>query len=439
MRLLHLSDIHFKEPDCLTPRTDPERPYRTRLQEDLVGLCGAKPVDAILVTGDIAFKGHPSEYEAAEEWLKGLAAACGCRPERIYVVPGNHDVDRGVCARSKVIAGAQKAIADAPPLEREREFRAQLRDEETGPALFRPLAAYNSFAAPFGCFIRPDQPFWVHDLDDLGGGVTLRLHGLTTTLISGLGGRDDRAGGLYLSPLQTVLDPLPDVLNLVMAHHPPRWLMDETDVDDAVNDRAPLQFFGHEHRQRCVPTDGYVRFSAGAVNPERHEHDWKPGYNVIDIDVVGAGPSRVVRVKAHVRQLQRSPERFVALVNKHGQDVWVQDILFPRLATHVALPAQALRSGETSLELDAPAAAGPLVALHPEVTMSSPITKGLVYRFWNLPDSQKRDLMLRLNLISPTEPGLSDDEMYDRGLRLAASQGRLEELAVEVSALEQQG
>ncbi|WP_157275348.1 hypothetical protein [Pelomonas sp. Root1444] len=36
----------------------------------------------------------------------------------------------------------------------------------------------------------------------------------------------------------------------------------------------------------CIPTDGYMRFSAGAANPERHEHDWKPGYIVIGLEVL---------------------------------------------------------------------------------------------------------------------------------------------------------
>jgi len=278
MRLLHLSDIHFKEPDCLNPQTDPERPYRTRLKADLVELCAEKRVDAILVSGDIAFKGHSAEFAVADAWLKELASASDCRPDRIYVVPGNHDVDRSVCRGSTAISDAQAAIANAHNLSRETVLRTRLRDGESGAALFKPLTAYNAFASPLGCYVGPAQPYWFYDLDDLGGGVTLRLHGLTSTLISGLEDRDAQPGRLYLSPLQTVLDPKPDVLNLVMSHHPPRWFLDEDAVDGAVNDRAPLQFFGHEHRQRCIPTDGYIRFSAGAVNPERNEPEWKPGY-----------------------------------------------------------------------------------------------------------------------------------------------------------------
>lgn len=435
MRLLHLSDIHFREPDCLDPPTDPERPYRTRLLSDLVPLCAGKPVDAILVGGDIAFKAHPAEFEVATTWLKDVADRIGCRHDRIYVVPGNHDVDRATCRSSMAIANAQGAIAQAQQHRREATLRAQLKDSEAGTALFRPLAAYNAFASPFGCYVSPSKPYWTYTLDDFGEGVTLRLHGLTSTLISGLDDRDGAPGRLYLSPLQTVLDPEPDILNLVMSHHPPHWFLDCDDVDDAVNDRAPLQFFGHEHRQRCTQTPGYVRFSAGALHPDRNEPNWKPGYNLIDLEVIGEGQQRVVRVRAHVRQLQKNPERFIALTTPQGQDVWVSDIMFPKHATNVVNPAHA----QSAMAVEAPTAAPIPVASPEEVAMSSPSTKGLVFRFWNLADSQKREVMRKLELIVDDDSDLSDEEFYDRGLRLAAQRGQLEELAREVAILQQQG
>ena len=71
--------------------------------------------------------------------------------------------------------------------------------------------------------------------------------------------------------------------------------------------------------------------------------------------------------------------------------------------------------------------------------MSSLNTKGLVYWFWNLSDSQKREIMFKLKLITQEDLALNDEELYDRGLRLAAKQGLLEVLTREVDALQQQG
>lgn len=200
-------------------------------------------MEAIFVSGDIAYKGDSLEYDAALTWLKELAAGTGCPLGRIFVIPGNHDIDRSVSSNAPAVRNAQSAIANAPNDKRERELRTQIDDQETGSALFKPLAAYNEFAKLFSCQVySPDRLYWKQDLP-LEDGVHLRVHGLTSTLLSGANGGDDNRESLYLSPLQTVLDPVDDIVNLVMRHHPPDWFMDQDEVDDAVHTRAAIRFF----------------------------------------------------------------------------------------------------------------------------------------------------------------------------------------------------
>lgn len=235
MLILHISDIHFRAPNCVNPDLDPDRPYRTRMVQDArARIATLGPVGAILVGGDIAFKGDPQEYAAAFAWFEELAEACGCSIERVFVIPGNHDVDRSLIARSPSTRNAQQAIQQAAPHHRERELRTQFTDPDTGRALLMPLAAYNDFAKLFNCQVYPpERLYWKQDLQ-LAGGVHLRIYGLTSTLLSGAVGQDDTRDSLYLSPLQTVLDPIDDVVNLVLCHHPPDWFMDQDDVHDAI-------------------------------------------------------------------------------------------------------------------------------------------------------------------------------------------------------------
>jgi 3',5'-cyclic AMP phosphodiesterase CpdA len=311
MLLLHISDIHFRAPDCVNPDLDPDRPYRTRMVQDArarIGQLG--PVDALLIGGDVAFKGDPQEYAAALVWFKELADACGCPLERVFVIPGNHDVDRSVIGRSPAVRNAQAAIMRADPHRRERELRTQFGDPDTGRALLAPLAAYNDFAKLFSCQIySPEHLYWKQDLP-LEGGVHLRIYGLTSALLSGAGGQDDTRESLYLSPLQTVLDPVDDVVNLVMCHHPPDWFMDQDEVSDAICGRAAIHLFGHKHRQRLAKDDSYIRFSAGAVNPDRYEAGWLPGYNLIDVRVLGEGRHRMLAIEAHLLQWQANPDQY---------------------------------------------------------------------------------------------------------------------------------
>lgn len=371
--------------------------------------------------------------------IRGLGAD-ECARERIYVVPGNHDVDRGVCAKSLAIANAQAAIAGATGEDREGVMKGQLADADVGQSLFKPLEAYNEFAAYFDCCVFPDRPFW-RDEVDIGGGVRLRLFGLTSTLISGLGGRDDAPGRLYLGRLQTVLNPDPDVVNLVLCHHPPSWFIDADDTDDNVNSRAKLQFFGHEHRQRCTPTAAYMRFQAGAVNPDLRESDWKPGYNLLNVTVSGDGFDRTLDVCAYVRHFQKAPEMFVALHQDRFQSEWTHRMPIPHLAAFKAPVVPVVEPSPlhhvtkvAAAAHDAAAAAHAVAKL--EVPMPRPPTRNLIYRFWDLSIGERREVTLKIGLISEGDLAVPEPERYTKALKVAAVRGLLEELAGEIERIE---
>ena len=438
MLLLHVSDIHFRLPYCRSPDQDPNRPYRTLVLQDVrarVTELGTS-ADAILIGGDIAFEGAQEEYEAAMDWFRELAHVSGCELDRIFTVPGNHDVNREVTRSKPAVRNAQSAIARADCRRREREFLSQIRDEHTACALLSPLTEYNSFAKHFNCQVYlPDRLHWKQDLE-LENGATLRMHGLTSTLLSGPEGKSDTRGELYLSPLQTVLDPVDDVVNLVLCHHPPDWLMDQDEVEDAISSRAAIHMFGHKHRQRITQDPGYVRFNAGAVNPERNEKRWQPGYNLVDIRVEGFGQERKLMIEAHLLQWQSSPDQFRPVLTKDREPVFRHSIRFPGTQPD---RRNAISVGARTVDAQAASAtrgaAVPLERLDVDVeaTMGDKNTRDLVYRFWCLTMSQRREIALRLGLIGTEEIDIPEPERYSRALIRAGKRGELEKLAHEVA------
>src|SRR5262245_10776455 len=95
---VHLSDIHVGHGDK-SHGWDQEL-VLDRLVEDLPKAreLGAPQPDALLVTGDVAFSGagrSADEYERAEKRLLQIGGAVGLGADRIFTVPGNHDVNRG--------------------------------------------------------------------------------------------------------------------------------------------------------------------------------------------------------------------------------------------------------------------------------------------------------------------------------------------------------
>jgi len=426
MLLLHLSDIHFRHPVCNSD-SDPDRPFRTRLIQDArerVKKLG--PVDAILVGGDIAFAGKPEEYQAALKWLFELADACGCDHSRIYVIPGNHDVDQDVIKKDVSVQNAQRAIISAS--NKERELLRQLQHVETGPALLRPIGAYNDFAGRFSAAIfAPERVFWKADLP-LADGVMLRIHGLNSTILSGSHtpeGRNDVERDLYVEPRQTALDPVDNVVNLVMCHHPPDWLTDADRFSDDVKGRASVHLFGHKHRQRIDRDPNYVTFSAGAVNPDRQERGWSPGYNIVRLALgTDAAGAPKLTVEAHLLEWQMSPEGFRPILD-HGKDVHLWDVrlrnIHPRPPAPVAAPA-------------APVADPPPGGM--EAVMSEDRARSIVLRFWNLDMSDRREISRKLKLTEPAEAGLPPSERFGRALLRAGQLNLLDELDREIAKKE---
>ncbi|MBY4803055.1 metallophosphoesterase [Burkholderia cepacia] len=433
MRILHLSDIHFRAPECLDPDHDRDKPYRTRLERHLTGRVAAMgSIDAIMVGGDIAYQGDPREYEVARAWLLDLAAKCGCDSASIWVVPGNHDVNRKSCEDAPTM-NAQAMIFQAQSEDdRLWMLRKQLNHNVTGQALFHGHAAYNEFAAKMSCQVYPGHLYWKQERE-LGPGVTLRIHGLTSTLLSGRNGANDLRGSLYLSPLQTI-DPSPNVVNLTICHHPPDWLIDGDDVEDMLNERVMFQVFGHKHRQRIDETMTYVRWSAGSVNPSHAEKQFEPSYNIIELNVAGEGAERRIDVASHLYRYQPRPEGFQPIRKNDGQEVFRHWIPFPaeeasgertggivKAVTPEAFKAQSTASASCT---DA------------EASMGDAKTRHLVDRFWDLDSSDRREIALELDLISDSEIDLPEPHRYGVALIRASERGLLDRLEQLVDARE---
>lgn len=259
----------------------------------------------------------------------------------------------------------------------------------------------------------------------------LRLYGLTSTLLSRVRGLDDAPRNLYLSPLQTVLNRLDGVVNLVMCHHPPDWFKDHDNVDDAICGRAGIHLFGHRHRQRLIRDPSYARFSAGAVNPDRNEAGWEPGYNIIQLSTTESNGTRLLDIQAHLRVWQASPDMFRARMASPTDDVFRYQIPIrgaqPTRRPMVSPVPVPVRTETSVVVAD---------ATDVEATMSGQRSRNLVLRFWDLASSARRDIALSLGLISAEEIQLPEPERYGRALRRAGERGQLEQLAAEIEKKE---
>ena len=426
MLILHISDIHFRSPDCQDPPNDPEQPYRTALVNDVRTRAKDGAVDAIFVTGDIAFGGVPEEYAAALAWLSNLAEAARCTLDKIFVVPGNHDVNRDLIKKSPATQNAQAFIAEARNID--SECTRQFRDADTSRALLAPLQAYNEFAKEFNCQVLPASLCWRQDLE-LGGGIWLRIHGMTSTVLSGAvqpgGDQNDPRTFLYLPRSQIVLDPVPGFVNAVLCHHPPDWFRNQDEINTAVNGRAIMQFFGHKHLRRLNRDIEYVRVSAGAVSPERDKPQWSPGYNLVEIKVAQGDTRKHIEFIITSLNWQENPDMFVPALDLNRQAVFSYSIPLPD-------------DGSTVPTIDiTPAAASVPPAIVAEVQVSTERSRNIIRRFWQLTVGQRFEIATSLGLIDPLAAAdHSELELYEGIFRRAAERDLLDQLIDQVERME---
>jgi len=92
---LHLSDLHFQKKDEYNRRVVLEalwqdiRERATRISSHL------EKIDFICITGDIAYHGKTEEYElAVEEFFGLLLDYTGLGWDKLFIVPGNHDINQ---------------------------------------------------------------------------------------------------------------------------------------------------------------------------------------------------------------------------------------------------------------------------------------------------------------------------------------------------------
>jgi DNA repair exonuclease SbcCD nuclease subunit len=107
--ILHLSDLHLGElaPNDITEEFKSEivpiaeRPSRYNiLQRTLKELCSrldSGQLSAVIISGDTTVRNREDGFKKLEEVLSCLGPQCP-EPDRIVVVPGNHDVQRDVIA-----------------------------------------------------------------------------------------------------------------------------------------------------------------------------------------------------------------------------------------------------------------------------------------------------------------------------------------------------
>ena len=89
-QILHISDLHITEKESFDTNVVLD-PLIDRIKKDQKS--GLKP-EIVVVSGDIANTGVKAEYELAKKFFDKVLECLKIGPEGLFIVPGNHDVNR---------------------------------------------------------------------------------------------------------------------------------------------------------------------------------------------------------------------------------------------------------------------------------------------------------------------------------------------------------
>ncbi len=241
LRILHLSDLHFR-------KSDPDD--RDRALRALLGTLGdwqkaGRPPEVVLISGDLVEHGDPAAYATVGRFLDRLRAACGGLPAaRIFVVPGNQDVQRAAGRRlQRILLTAEDAAAFfGAPEER------TLHNKK--------LAAYTAFV---DTYFGPGRAARTTHLLDLAG-LTVGIGTFCTAWFSQDGDDSDReclfVGESVLLHAERELAAAD--LSIAVCHHPPDWLhpIERAAVTAILGQSFHLLCHGHLRTQRPTEWQG---------------------------------------------------------------------------------------------------------------------------------------------------------------------------------------
>lgn len=235
-----------------------------------------EPLRFIIVTGDIAFRGKPREYDRAEDFLRRLLDITDLLPNRLFLVPGNHDVYRDYsCVQRHIEELRQLGDQD---ISLEYVYDKLADDEVFLAALMGKFSHFNDFSERMlGRRICDNKHHYCFaEFLDLDGNLRIGLLGLNSSLFAGYKEDDKRRLALGLMQVESALeqlkkhDPEHRSSRIGFFHHPfDCFHKEDKSCERTLRWECDVILMGHKHESDAdEPKSGAIPIFAGATFEE---------------------------------------------------------------------------------------------------------------------------------------------------------------------------
>lgn len=269
------------------------------------------PPDLVAFTGDAADRGLAPEYDRVTDFLLTTLDRLGLERNRLFVIPGNHDVNRTLapdawsCVRRRLetdtdllsaarwMSGGPEPPGFVPGHREELAKRLENYHEWVRTALNRPELLPASGCLGYRVTLaQPAFDFPVHVL------------GLNTAWLCG---DENDAGRLWIFDEQLMRlattesgNRLPG-LRILLMHHPFEHMADGAPCRRLLDGHVDLVLRGHLHEEeiatRSEPDRALREFAVGCLYEGSRADHWPNSCHVISLDCDAAGRLRDIEVR----------------------------------------------------------------------------------------------------------------------------------------------
>ncbi|MDE6388082.1 MAG: metallophosphoesterase [Lachnospiraceae bacterium] len=285
--------------------------------------------DAVFITGDIANKGLTAEYDMFfKEFIEPLSDVYGTLP-RIYIVPGNHDIDRNQCEQ------AAKSLYTVLEESGSKFFDADTTGFGKRKEIFARFDNFQDCVSKAG----KDVCYPVKEIFDEKGAYTdvlsigqkkIGIVGINTAWLSNSDkDKEKLSPGKYI--LEEALNVVKDCeYKIVLGHHPLDWLQGEQrqQITTLLIKNKAMYLHGHMHKNSgnfmLAYNMGSLILQSGAAFQERENEIYYNSLQWGELDF----QSEEVTIKPKKWSVEKqdfimdSPDRLLMGRHKDGQDCW---------------------------------------------------------------------------------------------------------------------
>lgn len=246
INILHLSDIHFRFDTNWS---------ESRSREHLLEIIknknfGFEKIDIIVCTGDIAFgsiaaQSLTDQYKEALKFFSDLKAAAGIEDNMLFIVPGNHDVDRRLTNKLADNALQQMAIDSRQNAKEVNNYVANTQREYS--TSIQRLDEYKKFFLEICPHIKIKEPHLHYIYSTILNGIKIHIIGLNSAWCCN--GAEDYRSIWIGAQAQLAGVSREDSIRIALMHHPLDWLSkaDSLFIEGRMGRDLHLLLHGHEH------------------------------------------------------------------------------------------------------------------------------------------------------------------------------------------------